>query len=174
MPKESRQKRQARTNPPRVHITYDVETNGAIEKKELPFVVGVLADLSGNPEQPLPKLKDRKFVDIKDTNFDTVMGKIEPRLTMKVANRLTEDDAKIPVELKFNELDDFSPAAVAEQVTPIRKLLEVRRALSNLRSNLAGNEKLEESLRGVLENPEALNQLLAEIGAQNTDSGDSK
>jgi type VI secretion system protein ImpB len=166
MPKDSIQKKLSRVRPPRVHITYDVETNGAIEKRELPFVVGVLADLSGNPEKSLPPIKDRKFVEIDRDNVDQVMAKIEPRITMKVDYRLSEEDTKIPVELKFRKMEDFEPAAVAEQVTPIRKLLEIRRDLANLRSNMAGNDKLESLLREVLSNTEAMARLGAEAGVR--------
>jgi len=155
-----------RVRPPRVHITYDVETGGAIEKKELPFVVGVLADLSGHPEKPLDPVKDRKFVQIDRDNLNEVMGKIGPRLAIKVDNRLSEEDTRIPVELKFRKLEDFQPAAVAEQVTPIRKLLEVRQALANLRSNLVTNDKFGTLLADVLTNTEALRQLGAEVGMQ--------
>jgi type VI secretion system protein ImpB len=153
-----------------------VETGGVTEKKELPFVVGVLADLSGQPEKPLPAVKDRKFVEIDRDTIDDVMGKIEPRLTIKVDNRLREEDTKIDVELKFRKLDDFHPAAVAQQVTPIRKLLEVRQALANLRSNLAGNDKLGTLLQDVLNNTKSLQQLSIEAGLQpkGTIESDSK
>ncbi len=173
MPRDSIQKKLSRVRPPRVHITYDVETNGAIEKRELPFVVGVLADLSGNPEKPLPPVKERKFVEIDRDNVDQVMAKIEPRITMKVDNRLSEEDTKIPVELKFRKMEDFAPAAVAEQVTPIRKLLELRRDLANLRSGLAGNDKLEALLRDVLSNTEKLERAGAEAGIRPRPKNDS-
>lgn len=157
----------SRVRPPRVHITYDVETGGAIEKKELPFVVGVLADLSGHPAKALEPVKDRKFVQIDRDNLNEVMEKVEPRLAIQVANRIRgEDDTMIPVELKFKNLNDFQPAAVAEQVTPIRKLLEVRRALANLRSNLVTNDKLGALLEKVLTNTETLGQLAAEMGVE--------
>ncbi|MEO7652410.1 MAG: type VI secretion system contractile sheath small subunit [Bryobacteraceae bacterium] len=162
MAKESTQKKLGRVRPPRVHITYDVETGGAIEKRELPFVVGVLADLSGNPDKPLPAIKDRKFVDIDRDNVDQVMAKIEPRLTFKVENRLSEDDTMIPVELRFRKMDDFAPAAVAEQITPLRKLMERRRSLANLRSSLMGNEKLDSILQDALTNTDKLRQLGSE------------
>src|SRR5271165_6175919 len=114
MPKESLQKKVGRVRPPRVHITYDVEIGDAIEKGEIPFVVGVLADLSGQPEKPLPPIAQRKFVEIDRDNFNQVMAKIEPRLAFKVDNRISNDDTKIGVELKFHSLDDFEPAAVAK------------------------------------------------------------
>src|SRR5882762_8996565 len=109
MPKESIQKKIGRVRPPRVHITYDVETGGAIEKKELPFVVGVLADLSGNPEKQLPPVKDRQFAEIDRDNFDQVLAKSAPRLTYKVDNKLTDDDTRLGVELKFKSMEDFEP-----------------------------------------------------------------
>jgi type VI secretion system protein ImpB len=164
MPKESIQKKLGRVRPPRVHITYDVETGGAIEKKEIPFVVGVLADLSGNPEKPLPAIKDRKFVQIDRDNFDEVLGKINPRLTFKVANKVSEDDTKLGVELKFKSMEDFHPAKVAEQIDPLRKLLDVRKSLANIRSSLIGNDKLESMLQDVLKNQEKLEKAGAEAG----------
>lgn len=164
MPMESLQKKISRVRPPRVHITYDVETGGAIEKRELPFVVGVLADLSGHVEKPLPPIRERKFVEIDRDNFDQVLGKIEPRLAIKVANRLREDDTKLGMELKFHNLDDFAPAKVAEQVPVLRKMLEARRALANLRSSLIGNDKLDSLLQEALNNTEALQRITAEEG----------
>jgi len=116
MPKESLQKKIGRVRPPRVQITYDVETGGAIEKKELPFVVGVLADLSGQPDKPLLTVKDRKFVEIDRDNFDKVLAKTEPRLAFKVDNKLSNDDTKIGVELRFSSMEDSEPQNVVEQV----------------------------------------------------------
>jgi type VI secretion system protein ImpB len=165
MAKESIQKKVGRVRPPRVHITYDVETGGAIEKREIPFVAGVLADLSGQPEKPLPPMNQRKFVDIDRDNFDNVLAKTAPRLAFKVDNRLSEDDTKLGVELRFNRLDDFAPAAVARQVPSLRKLLELRNALQNLRSSLIGNDKLDSMLQDVLSNTEALQRIGAEAGA---------
>src|SRR3977135_1348624 len=132
MPKESIQKKIGRVRPPRVHITYDVETGGAIEKKELPFVVGVLADLSGNPEKQLPAVKDRKFAEIDRDNFDQVLAKSAPRLTFKVDNKLPHDDTRLGREIKFRSMDDFEPQNIAVQVEPLRKLMELRSKLSNL------------------------------------------
>src|SRR5262252_2999864 len=113
---ESLAKKLTRVRPPRVHLTYDVEIGDAIEKRDIPFVVGVMADLSGQPEAPLPPLKDRKFVSIDKDTFDDVMAKANPRLAVKIANRLTEDDNKLGVELRFSSMADFEPAAVARQV----------------------------------------------------------
>jgi type VI secretion system protein ImpB len=155
MPKESLQKKLGRVRPPRVHITYDVETLGAIEKREIPFVVGVLADLSGQPSKPLPKLKDRKFTDIDRDNFDQIMAKQEPRITFKVDNKLTEEGGRMGLELKFSKLDDFQPDNVARQVAPLNQLLELRTKLSNLRSSLYGNDKLESLLQQAITETES-------------------
>jgi len=154
--KESIQKKLGRVRPPRVHITYDVETGGAIEKREIPFVVGVLADLSGQPSKPLPKLKDRKFTEIDRDNFDQVMAKQEPRLAFKVDNKLTEAGGKMGVELKFGKLADFQPDNVARQVAPLNQLLDLRTKLSNLRSSLYGNDKLEELLQKAITETESV------------------
>lgn len=164
MPKESLQKKEGRVRPPRVHITYDVETGGAIEKRDLPFVVGVLADLSGMPEKPLPAMKDRKFVDIDRDNFDAVLKKINPRIAFKVDNKLSEDDTKLGVDLRFESMEDFHPAKVANQIDPLRKLLDVRKSLANLRSSLIGNDKLEGLLQEIIHNQEKLQQAGAEVG----------
>jgi len=164
MPKESLQKKVGRVRPPRVHITYDVQVGDAIEKRDLPFVVGVLADLSGMPEKALPPIPKRKFVAIDRDNVNDVMKKIGPRLAFKVPNRLNEDDTKLNVELRFESMDDFQPAKVAQQVTPLRKLLELRNSLANLRSSLIGNEKLENLLQEVIQNQELLRQAGSEAG----------
>ena len=170
--KDSLQKKLSRVRPPRVHITYDVETGDAIEKREIPFVVGVMADLSGQPDQPLPALKDRKFVNIDKDTFDPVLGQINPRLAFKVDNKLSEDDSRLGLELRFNSMADFEPAAVAKQIPALRKLLELRAALQNLRSSLIGNDKLESILQEVLNNTEALQRIRAEAGIQSaTETG---
>lgn len=166
MAKESLQKNLSRVRPPRVHITYDVEIGDAIEKRELPFVVGVLADLSGTPDKPLPPINKRKFVEIDRDNFNDVMKKVEPRLAYKVDNRLNEDDTKLNVELRFQSMDDFAPARVAEQIAPLRKLLELRSSLANLRSSLIGNERLDNLLQDIVQNQEKLLRAGAEAGIQ--------
>src|ERR1035438_9626439 len=132
MAKESLQKKVGRVRPPRAHITYDVQVGDAIEKRDLPFVAGVLADLSGMPDKALPPIAKRKFVEIDRDNFNDVMKKIGPRLAFKVQNRLSEDDTKLNVELRFESMEDFQPANIARQITPLRKLLELRSSLSNL------------------------------------------
>jgi type VI secretion system protein ImpB len=162
--KESLQHKLDRVRSPRVHITYDVEIGDAIEMKEIPFVVGVLADLSGKPEEPLPRLKDRKFVEIDRDNFDNVLQGMRPRLAFKVDNKLTADDTKIGVDLKFKSIDDFHPERVVEQVEPLKKLLDARTRLSNLLSKLDGNDKLDELLQNVLSNTETLQKIGQEAG----------
>jgi type VI secretion system protein ImpB len=173
MPKESLQKKVGRVRPPRVQITYDVQVGDAIEKRDLPFVVGVLADLSGMPEKQLPSVAKRKFIAIDRDNVDDVMKKIGPRLAFKVPNRLSEDDTKLNIELRFESMDDFQPARVAEQITPLRKLLELRRSLANLRSSLIGNEKLEGLLQEVIQNQELLRQAGSEAGIRASEEKES-
>jgi len=166
MPKESLQKKVGRVRPPRVQITYDVQVGDAIEKRDLPFVVGVLADLSGMPEKPLPAISKRKFVSIDRDNVNDVMKKIGPRLAFKVPNRLNEDDTKLNVELRFESMDDFQPAKVVQQITPLRKLLELRNSLANLRSSLIGNEKLDNLLQEMIQDQELLRQAGSEAGVR--------
>ncbi len=157
--KDSVQKRLQKVRPPRVQLTYDVEKGDAIEEKELPFVVGVMGDFSGNPEQPLPRVKDRRFVNVDLDNFDEVMEGMAPRAVYRVPNRISDEGGEFAVELKFNSIDDFRPEAVVEQVEPLRRLLESRSKLADLRNKLAGNEKLEDLLNDVLNNTEQLKQL---------------
>ena len=173
MAKESLQKKVGRVRPPRVHITYDVQVGDAIEKRDLPFVVGVLADLSGMPEKSLPPIAKRKFVQIDRDNVNDVMKKIGPRLAFKVPNRLSEDDTKLNVELRFESMDDFQPARVAQQITPLRKLLVVRNSLANLRSSLIGNEKLESLLQEMIQNQEMLRQAGSEAGIRTEEKKES-
>jgi type VI secretion system protein ImpB len=153
-----------RVRRPRVQITYDVETNGAMVKTELPFVVGVLADLSGQPKEALRPLKDRKFVPIDRDNFNDVLAKSAPRLALKVQNRLTDEDSKLAVELNFKNMDDFSPARVAEQVGPLKELMEMRARLNQLLSKMEGNDKLEQLLGDVLGNTEKAMALAKQMG----------
>lgn len=157
--KESIQKRLQKVRPPRVQLTYDVEKGDAIEQKEIPFVVGVLGDFTGQPEQALPRIKDRKFVNIDMDNFDEVMEGMAPRTVYRVPNKLSDDGGEFAVELKFNAIDDFRPESVVQQVEPLRKLLEARSKLADLRNKLAGNEKLEDLLTDVLNNTEQLKKL---------------
>lgn len=162
--KDSVQKRLQKIRPPRVQLTYDVEKGDAIEQKELPFVVGVLGDFSGNSEQPLAKVKDRKFVSVDLDNFDEVMEGAAPRAVFRVPNKISDSGGEFGVELKFNSIDDFRPEAVVEQIEPLRRLLESRTKLADLRNKLAGNEKLEDLLTDVLNNTEQLKQLGAGKG----------
>ena len=170
MPRESTQHKLDRVRPPRVHITYDVEIGGAIEMKELPFVLGVLSDLSGNPDEPLPRLKDRKLVEIDRDNFNNVMKGMKPRLTFRVDNKLANDDSKLGVELRFNNIDDFEPERVVNQVEPLRKLLQVRQQLSGLLAKADGNDQLNERLMEIVSNTEQLQRLGQEAGVE-TGSG---
>lgn len=159
--KDSVQKRLEKVRPPRVQLTYDVEIGDAIEQKEIPFVVGVLGDFTGqqDPDKPLPKLKDRKFVNVDMDNFDEVMKGMAPKATYRVKNKLSADGGEFAVNLAFDKIDDFRPEAVVQQVEPLRKLLEARTKLNDLRNKLAGNEKLEDILGDVLKNTEQLKKL---------------
>ena len=167
--KESLQHKLDRVRAPRVHITYDVEIGDAIELKEIPFVVGVLGDLSGKPEEPLPKLKDRKFVEIDRDNFDRVLEGQKPRLAFRVDNKLTGEDTKMAVDLRFKSIDDFHPERVVQQIDPLRKLLDVRHRLSDLLNKLDGNDRLDELLQQVISSTESLQQLGKEAGVATTD-----
>lgn len=162
--KESLQHKLDRVRAPRVQITYDVEIGDAIEMKEIPFVMGVLADLSGKPDEPLPKLKDRKFVDIDRDNFNNVLEGMKPRVAFKVDNKLSGDDTKLAVELRFKSIDDFHPENVANQVAPLRKLIEARQKLSGLLGKLDGNDKLDELLQQVIADTDSLQKLGKETG----------
>ena len=168
---ESLQHKLDRVRRPRVQITYDVETNGDMQKTELPFVVGVMADLSGQRKNPLPVMKERKFVPIDRDNFNEVLAKAEPRLAMKVQNRLTDEDTKLAVELNFKHLDDFEPARVAEQVAPLKELLDMRLRLTQLLSKMEGNDKLEQLLGEVLSNTEKAMSLAKEMGIEAASEG---
>ncbi len=172
--KESLQHKLDRVRSPRVHITYDVEIGDAIEMKEIPFVVGVLADLSGRPEEPLPRMKDRKFVEIDRDNFDTVLQGMKPRLAFKVDNKLTGEDTKLGVELRFKSIDDFHPEQVVQQVEPLRKLIEARTKLSELVHKLDGNDKLDGLLQKVLASTDNLEKLGKEIGIGKSPTGENK
>ncbi len=166
--KESLQHKLDRVRPPRVHITYDVEVGGAIELKELPFVVGVLGDFVGKPEEPLPSLKQRKFVEIDPDNFDQVIAGMKPHLSYSVDNKLQDDGTKIGADLKFNSIEDFDPDNVVQQVEPLRKLVEARQKLSDLRSKMDGNEKLENLLNEVVSNTDKQKQLSNALGMESS------
>lgn len=164
MGKESTQQKLSRVRAPRVHITYDVEVGGAIELKELPFVVGVLGDFSGKPDEALPKMKDRKLIEIDRDNFDKVLSGMKPRVAFAVENKLADDGSKMNVELRFNGMDDFNPDNVVQQVEPLRKLVEGRRRLSDLLSKMDGNDRLEELLGDILKNTGQQEELSKSLG----------
>lgn len=158
---ESTQHKIDRVRPPRVQITYDVEIGGAIQTKELPFVAGIMADLSGMPEEALPKVKDRKFVEIDRDNFNGVLAAIQPRLRFTVDNRLAKDGSQLPVELKFSHMDDFNPISVLKQIEPLRKLYEARQRLSDLMTKLDGNDDLDSLIQNAIASTERLEELKA-------------
>ena len=168
MARQSAQHKLDRVRPPRVQITYDVEVGGAIEIKELPFVVGVLGDFTGQPDQPLPKLKDRKFVEVNPDNFDSVLEGMKPRLSFAVENKLSDDPnaPQLKVDLRFKKMEDFEPGNVAKQVKPLKELLDLRTRLADLRGTLQGNDKLEEILLDAVGNTDKLNKLKGEIGSK--------
>jgi len=163
---ESTQHKLDRIRPPRVQITYDVEIGNAIQKKELPFVVGVMSDLSGKPEEPLPILKERKYVEIDRDNFNDVLASIKPRLAFRVDNKLTNDDSKLNVELRFSHMDDFTPVNVLKQVEPLRKLYEARQRLSDLLTKLDGNDELDRMLQEIVNNSASLQDIQNSVGQQ--------
>ncbi len=161
---DSTQQKLNRIRPPRVQITYDVETGGADVKKQLPFVVGIMSDLSGKPENPLPPLKERKFVEIDRDNLNDVMASIQPRLALRVKNRLDEEsDSWMNVELKFNKIDDFHPAQLVKQIEPLRKLYEARVRLTDLLAKLDGNDDLEKLLQDIVNNTEGLQEIRHQV-----------
>ena len=172
MGRESTQQKLSRVRAPRVHITYDVEVGDAIELKELPFVMGVLGDFTGHAEQPLPKLMERKFVEVNPDNFDQVLDKMNPHLAFSVDNKLSDDpESKLKVNLNFHELADFEPEQVANQVGPLKELLDLRRKLADLRGSLQGNEKLDEVLQEVVGNTEKRQKLSTELGLEQGNNG---
>jgi type VI secretion system protein ImpB len=166
MARESTQKKLERVRPPRVQISYDVETGGAIELKELPFVMGVLGDFTGQPIEPLAKLKERQFVEVTPDNFDDVLASMKPHLQFSVENKLSEDPnaGKLGIDLNFRSMDDFTPEAVALQVKPLKELLDLRTKLADLRGTLQGNEKLDEILQATMGDEEKMKRLKDEIG----------
>ncbi len=153
-----------RVRKPRVHITYDVETEGAEVQRELPFVVGVLGDFSGDPTQPLRPLSERKFVQIDRDNFNDVMGRLTPGLSLKVDNTLTGDGTEMAVNLAFNSIEDFEPARVAAQVPALRTLLETRERLRDLMSKTDRSEELESLLEQILRDDGDLQVLSGQLG----------
>jgi type VI secretion system protein ImpB len=155
----------AQNRAPRVQIEYDVELYGADKKVELPFVMAVMADLSGQPEKPLPPVAERKFLDISIDNFDDRMAAIQPRVAFNVPNTIS-GEGQLPVELKFNKLEDFSPAAIASQVEPLRRLLEMREKIASLLTYMDGKVEAERLVSNLLQDP----RQLAALAAQNADA----
>lgn len=174
MARQSIQKKLQRVRPPRVQIEYEVEVGDAIEIKEIPFVMGVLGDFAGQPVEEQARLKDRKFVEVTPDNFDDVLSSMKPHLAYSVENKLSEDpDApKLKVDLNFRSLDDFSPDAVAKQVAPLKKLLDLRTRLSDLRGTLQTNEKLDAVLQDVVSNSDKLEQLRSSVKSEDDKKGE--
>jgi type VI secretion system protein ImpB len=168
MARESIHKKLERVRPPRVQVSYDVQIGDAIELKELPFVMGVLGDFTGMATEPLPRLKDRRFVEITPDNFDSVLDSMKPHLGMSVENKLADDAnaGQLKVDLTFRKLEDFEPEQVARQVKPLRELLELRTKLSDLRGTLQTNDKLDELLLDAVSNTEKLRKLQQELGIE--------
>ena len=176
MPRESTQTKLSRVRPPRVQIEYSVQVGDAIELKEIPFVLGVLGDFTGKPADPesVPKLKERKFIEVNPDNFDQVLAKMKPHLAFSVDNKLSQnpDAAKLKVDLDFSKLDDFDPDAVALQVEPLKNLLDLRTKLADLRGNLQSSQTLDDVLQEVINSSQKMQQLKEQSG---TDSaGGSK
>ena len=159
-----------RVRKPRVHITYDVETEGAAIERELPFIVGVMGDFAGDPSEPLKPLAERKFTQIDRDNFNDVMARIAPGLNMKVENTLAGDGSEMGVNLKFRSMDDFEPARVAEQVPALKALLETRGKLRDLMSKVDNSDKLEELLDEVLQDEAKLKSLSDQLGLGKTEA----
>ena len=170
---ESLQHKLDRVRAPRVRITYDVEIGDSVEMKEIPFVVGVLADLSGKPDEAPPRLKERKFVEIDRDNFDSALEGMKPRLAFKVANKLSDDGSQLAVELRFKSLEDFHPERLVRQVEPLRKLVEARRKLSDLLNKLDGNERLDELLQEVIAGTDSLMLIGHQTGVVKSSDQDS-
>jgi type VI secretion system protein ImpB len=165
MARESIHAKLGRVRPPRVHVTYEVEVGDAIEIKELPFVMGVLGDFTGQPTEPLARLRDRKFTEVTPDNFDSVLEGMKPHLAFAVENKLAEsaDAPQLKVDLHFKSLDDFEPENVVKQVKPLAELMDLRTRLSNLRASLQGNDKLEEALLGAVGDQGKLDMLKKEM-----------
>ncbi|WP_159819867.1 type VI secretion system contractile sheath small subunit [Colwellia sp. 20A7] len=155
-----------RVRKPRVHITYDVETEGAVVKKELPFVIGITGDFSGHNTKDLKPLKDRRFVQIDRDNFDDVLNRMNPQLEIAVDNTLTDDDTQLKVALDFKSLNDFEPASIVNQVEPLKKMMETRNKLRDLMTKVDRSEDLENILEDVLSNTASLDKLAKELDIQ--------
>ncbi|OAL84593.1 type VI secretion system contractile sheath small subunit [Acinetobacter sp. SFD] len=160
--RESVQKKLQRIRPPRVQLTYDVEVGDAREVKELPFVVGVLGDFSAASELEKTKLKDKKFITVDLDNIDEVMESLAPRANFQVENTLTEEGGKMSVDLTFNSMGDFKPEQVVQQVKPLRRLVEARERLTDLRNKISNNERLEDLLDEVLKSTDQIRKMSVE------------
>lgn len=157
-----------RVRKPRVHITYDVETEGRVIKKELPFVVGVVGDFSGDNTKNTKPLKDRRFIQIDRDNFNDVLKRMNPQMSFKVDNTLTNDNSQIGVDLSIKSMSDFEPAAIVNQVSPLKSLMDTRNKLRDLMTKIDRSEELENILEDVLNNTEKLQEL-----ANDLDMGES-
>jgi type VI secretion system protein ImpB len=162
--RESVQKKLQRIRPPRVQLTYDVEVGDAKEVKELPFVVGVLGDFSAGSTLEKAKLKDKKFINVDLENIDEVMESLAPRANFQVQNTLTEEGGRMGVDLTFNSMEDFRPENIVQQVDPLKKLVEARERLTDLRNKISNSERLEDLLDDVLKSTEQIRQLSKEAG----------
>jgi type VI secretion system protein ImpB len=176
MARESVQKKLQRVRPPRVQVTYEVEVGDAIQIKELPFVLGVLGDFTGMPAEQLPRVKDRRFVEVTGDNFDSVLESMKPHVAFDVENKLSEqaDAAQLKVDLHFKSLEDFEPEQVAWQVKPLRELLDLRAKLNDLRGNLQTNEGLDELLVDAVSNTKKLSKLRSELGLEEGQKDEEK
>lgn len=172
---ESIHRKLDRVRKPRVHITYEVETEGAMVERELPFIVGVMGDFSGDPTEPLKPLKDRKFIQVDRDNFNDVMARMTPGLNLKVENTLQDDGSQMAVGLKFRSMEDFDPANVVDQVPALKKLLETRNQLRDLMTKVDRSEDLEKVLERVLKNTDDLKQMGSALGVDApTEGGGNK
>lgn len=169
---ESIHKKLERVRKPRVHITYEVETEGAMVERELPFVVGVMGDFSGDPTEPLKPLKDRKFIQVDRDNFNDVMARLTPGLNLKVDNTLQDDGSQMAVELKFRSMEDFEPAAVVNQVPALKKLMDTRNQLRDLMTKVDRSDQLEKVLERVLQSTDDLKKMGNDLGVE-APAGDS-
>jgi type VI secretion system protein ImpB len=175
MARESVHTKLERVRPPRVHVTYNVEIGDSNELKEIPFVMGIMGDLSGQPADPLPKIKDRRFVEITPDNFNAVLESMKPRAAFSVENKLSDEPnaCNLGVDLTFQSIEDFEPEQVARRIAPLRELLELRTKLSDLVGTLQGNEKLERLLQDVITNTGRLEQMRGELESNPSGDGGS-
>ena len=167
---ESIHEKLKRVRKPRVHITYEVETEGAEILRELPFVVGIMGDFSGDPTEALRPLAERKFIQIDRDNFNEVMARMTPGLNIRVANKLADDGSEMAVALKFNSIEDFEPGRVAEQVPALKALLETRNKLRDLMSKVDRSDQLESLLEQILKNENELKSLSGELGLDKSEA----